>query len=44
MNKIIPLVIWIIIIVTELHFTINDDSLNFNWAFECEKTLATVGG
>jgi|MDSX01.1.fsa_nt_gb hypothetical protein len=43
MNKIIPLVIWIIIIVTELHFAINDDSLNFNWAFECEKTLATVG-
>ena len=43
MNKIIPLVIWIIIIVTELHFAINDDSLNFNWTFECEKTLATVG-
>ena len=43
MNKIIPLVIWIIIIVTALHFAINDDSLNFDWAFECKKTLATVG-
>ena len=43
MNKIIPVVIGIIIIGTALHFVINDDPLNFDGAFECKKTLATVG-
>ena len=43
MNKIITFVIGFIVIATVLHFVINDDPFNFDWAFECKKTLATVG-
>ena len=43
MNKIIIFIIGFIAIVTVLHFVINDDPLNFDWAFECKKILATVG-
>ena len=43
MNKIIIFIIGFIGIVTVLRFVINDDPLNFDWAFECKKTLATVG-
>ncbi|MDC0605096.1 hypothetical protein OAO63_00405 [Nitrosopumilus sp.] len=43
MNKIITFVIGFIVVATVLHFVINDDPLNFDWAFECKKTLATVG-
>ena len=43
MDKIIKFVIAFIAIGTILHFVINDDPLNFDWAFECKKTLATVG-
>jgi|TARA_B110000467_G_scaffold162551_1_gene186071 hypothetical protein len=43
MNKIITFVIGFIVIATVLHLVINDDPLNFDWAFECKKTLATVG-
>jgi hypothetical protein len=43
MDKIIKFVIAFIAIGTVVHFVINDDPLNFDWAFECKKTLATVG-
>ena len=43
MDKIIKFVIAFIAIGTILHFVITDDPLNFDWAFECKKTLATVG-
>ena len=43
MDRIVKFVIGFIIIGTALHFVINDDPLNFDWAFECKKTLATVG-
>ena len=43
MDKIIKFVIAFIVIGTVVHFVINDDPLNFDWAFECKKTLATVG-
>ena len=40
MNK---FVIAFIVIGNMLHFVVNDDLLNFDWKFECKKTLATVG-
>ena len=43
MDKIVKFVIAFIMIGTVLHFVVNDDPLNFDWAFECKKTLATVG-
>ena len=43
MDKIVKFVIAFIVIGTVLHFVVNDDPLNFDWAFECKKTLATVG-
>ena len=43
MNKIITLMIGFVVIGITLYFVINDDPLNFDWAFECKKTLATVG-
>jgi hypothetical protein len=43
MDKFVKFVIGFIVIGTILHFVINDDPLNFDWMFECKKTLATVG-
>ena len=43
MEKIVKIIIGVIVIGTILHFVVNDDPLNFDWAFECKKTLATVG-
>ena len=42
-DKIVKFVIGFIVIGTIVHFVVNDDPLNFDWAFECKKTLATVG-
>ena len=44
MDKIVKFVIGFIVIGTIVHFVVNDDPLNFDWAFECKKTLATVNG
>jgi hypothetical protein len=43
MDKIVKFIIGFIVIGTIVHFVVNDDPLNFDWAFECKKTLATVG-
>ena len=40
MNK---FVIAFIVIGNVLYFVVNNDPLNFDWAFEYKKTLANVG-